>query len=59
MYHTSTNGLTEAFNRNLRNILSKVMAKSKWDWHERLTETLWAYKGTYKMLTQLTPFDLV
>jgi len=42
MYHAPANGLTEVFNKTLCSLLKKVVAKSKWDWHERLGEALWA-----------------
>jgi len=59
MYHAPTNGLAEAFNRTLCNLLKKVVAKSRRDWHERLREVLWAYRTTYKTPTQSTPYTLV
>jgi len=59
MYNAPENRLAEAFNKTLCNLLSKVVAKSKSDWHERLGETLWAYRTTYKTPTQSTPFTLV
>ena len=59
MYNAPVNGLAEAFNKMLYNLLSKVVAKSKHDWHERLGEALWAYRTTYKTPTQSTPFALV
>ncbi|KAL0370627.1 UNVERIFIED_CONTAM: hypothetical protein Sangu_0380800 [Sesamum angustifolium] len=34
MYYAAANGLAEAFNRTLCNLLKKVVAKSKRDWHE-------------------------
>jgi len=40
MYHAPANGLEEAFNKTLCNLLKKVVAKSKRDWHERLGEVL-------------------
>ena len=43
MYNAPTNGLTEAFNKTLCNLLKKIIDKSKRDWHERVGETLWAY----------------
>jgi len=43
MYHALANGLAEAFNRTLFNLLKKVVLKSKRDSHERLGESLWAY----------------
>ncbi|XP_074300093.1 uncharacterized protein LOC141631304 [Silene latifolia] len=59
MYNASANGLAEAFNKTLCNLLRKVVAKSKQDWHERIGETLWAYRTTYKTPTQATPYALV
>jgi hypothetical protein len=59
MYHAPANGLAEAFNKTLCNLLKKVVSKSKRDWNERITETLWAYRTTYKTPTQATPYALV
>ena len=59
MYNAPANGLAEAFNKTLCNLLSKVVAKLKRDWHERLGDALWAYKTTHKTSTQSTPFALV
>ena len=59
MYHAPANGLAEASNKTLFNLLKKVVAKSKRDWHERLGEALWAYQTTYKTPTQSTPYALV
>ena len=42
MYHAAANGLAEAFNKTLCNLLKKVVSKSKRDWHERTEEALWA-----------------
>ncbi|XP_074298269.1 uncharacterized protein LOC141629111 [Silene latifolia] len=59
MYNASANGLAEAFNKTLCNLLRKVVAKSKRDWHERIGEALWADRTTYKTPTQATPYALV
>ncbi|XP_074314436.1 uncharacterized protein LOC141649650 [Silene latifolia] len=59
MYNASANGLAEVFNKTLCNLLRKVVAKSKRDWHERIGEALWAYHTTYKTPTQATPYALV
>ena len=59
MYNAPANSLAEAFNKTLYNLLKKVVAKSKQDWHERLGEALWAYQTTYKTPTQSTPLALV
>ncbi|XP_071914032.1 uncharacterized protein [Coffea arabica] len=59
MYNAPANGLAEAFNKTLCNLLKKVVAKSKKDWHERIDETLWTYRTTYRTPTQATPYALV
>ena len=38
MYHAAANGLAEAFNKTLCNLLKKVVSKSKRDLHERMEE---------------------
>ena len=59
MYNAPANGLAEAFNKTLGNLLKKVVAKSKRDWHERIGEAIWAYRTTYRTSTQATPYALV
>ncbi|XP_012856977.1 PREDICTED: uncharacterized protein LOC105976240 [Erythranthe guttata] len=59
MYNVAANGLAEAFNKTLCNLLKKVIAKSKRDSHERMGEALWAYRTTYRTHTQATPYALV
>ncbi|XP_073137358.1 uncharacterized protein [Henckelia pumila] len=59
MYYAVANGLAEAFNKTLCNLMKKIIAKSKKDWHERIGEALWAYRTTYKTPTQATHYALV
>ncbi|KAL0309049.1 UNVERIFIED_CONTAM: hypothetical protein Sradi_5847200 [Sesamum radiatum] len=59
MYYDAANGLAEAFNKTLCNLLKKVVAKLKRDWHERIGEALWAYKTTIRTPTQATPYALI
>ncbi|KAL0287452.1 UNVERIFIED_CONTAM: hypothetical protein Sradi_7124800 [Sesamum radiatum] len=59
MYYVAANGLAKAFNKTLCNLLKKVVAKSKRDWHERIREALWAYRTTIRTPTQATPYALV
>nr|XP_009783264.1 PREDICTED: uncharacterized protein LOC104231896 [Nicotiana sylvestris]XP_016508838.1 PREDICTED: uncharacterized protein LOC107826387 [Nicotiana tabacum] len=40
MYNAPANSLAEAFNKTLGNLLKKVVAKNKRDWHERLEAVL-------------------
>jgi len=59
MYNAPTNSLAKAFNKTLRNLLKKVVFKSKWNWYEKLREVLWAYRTSYRTPTQSTPYALV
>ena len=58
-YHPQTNGQTEHVNRTLMSILRKTIHDSKRDWNVKLTSALWAYRTTFKVTTQATPFSLV
>ena len=59
MYNALANGLAEAFNKTLCNLLKKVVGKSKRDWHEIVEEALWAYSTKYQTPTQAMPYSLV
>ncbi|XP_008229457.1 PREDICTED: uncharacterized protein LOC103328826 [Prunus mume] len=59
MFNAPANGLAEAFNQTLCNLLKKVVRRTKKDWHERINEALWVYRTTYQMPTQATPYSLV
>ncbi|KAM1676272.1 hypothetical protein ACFX2K_042116 [Malus domestica] len=59
MYHAPANGLAESFNKTVCNLLKKVIGRTKRDWHERISEALWAYKMTHRTPTQATPYSLV
>ncbi|BFI32702.1 hypothetical protein MPTK2_3g07970 [Marchantia polymorpha subsp. ruderalis] len=58
-YHPQTNGQTERVNGILVSILRKTVFDSKRDWDSKLTAALWAYRTTFKVTTQATPFSLV
>ncbi|KAL0352368.1 UNVERIFIED_CONTAM: hypothetical protein Scaly_1625500 [Sesamum calycinum] len=59
MYNAAVNGLVEAFNKILCNLLKKVVSKSKRDWHEKIIEAIWAYRTMHWTTTQATPYSLV
>ncbi|XP_015078466.1 uncharacterized protein LOC107022342 [Solanum pennellii] len=59
MYYVAANGLAEAFNNTLCNLLKKVVSKSKRDWHDRMEEALWVYGTTHRTATQETPYSFV
>ncbi len=56
-YHPQTNGQTERVNGILVGILRKTVIDSKRDWDVKLNAALWAYRTTYKVITQVTPFS--
>ncbi|XP_020674677.1 uncharacterized protein K02A2.6-like [Dendrobium catenatum] len=59
IYYPRANGLAEAFNKTFVQIVKKTLDDNKRQWDERLVEALWAYRTTYRTLTQSTPFALV
>ena len=59
MYNALTNGLAEAFNKTLCNLLKKIFDKLKKDWHEGVGETLSAYWMVYRTPTQAIPYLLI
>ncbi|XP_070050746.1 uncharacterized protein [Nicotiana tomentosiformis] len=59
MYNAAANGLVEALNKTLCNLLKKVISKYKRDWHGRMEEAQWAYRTTLYTPTQVTPYALV
>ena len=58
MYNAPANGLAEAFNKTLGNLLKKVVSKTKRAWHERIGKALCAYRTTFRTPTQVTPYSL-
>ena len=58
LYHPQTNGQMERVNETLVSILRKTVMDSKRDWDVKLTAALWAYRTTFKVITQVTSFSL-
>ena len=58
-YNPAANSQAEAFNKVLCKLLKKVVSQNKRHWHEKLLESLWAYRTTTRTPTGMTPYSLV
>ncbi|RVW29370.1 Retrovirus-related Pol polyprotein from transposon 297 [Vitis vinifera] len=53
-YHPQTSGQVELANREIKNILMKVVNSSRKDWSIRLHDSLWAYRTAYKTIRHVS-----
>ncbi|MCO5609962.1 hypothetical protein L7F22_064197 [Adiantum nelumboides] len=58
-YYPKCNGLVEKTNGVLCKIITKHVRDRPQDWDKHLTAALWAYRTSFKVSTQFTPYHLV
>jgi transposase InsO family protein len=58
-YHPQTSGQAEISNKQIKNILQKIVNEMGTKWKDRLPNALWAYRTTYKTPLGMSPYQLV
>ena len=58
-FHPQANGQVEVRNREVKNILKKIIWPDRKDWAHKLPDALWAYRTAYRTPMGMSPFRLI
>jgi transposase InsO family protein len=58
-YHPQMSGQAETLNKQIKNILQKIVNQMGGSWKSKLSGALWACETTFKTLIGVTPYPLV
>jgi len=58
-YYPQTSGQVEVSNRQIKQILKKIVNRNHKDWSDKLINALWAYRMAFKTPLGMSPFRVV